>query len=95
MKIEEAGHISDKVVEILREERVRRKISQYQLAKGCGLSKTSIAFIERFENKPTLRTLVMIADYLKVDLGQAVTDSIAGKTAQENKKSSLSSFEKK
>ncbi len=73
MKIDEVGHISDMVVEILKQERIRQGISQYKLAKECGLSKTSIAFIERFENKPTLRTLLMIADCLDIDLGAIVT----------------------
>ena len=66
MKIDEAGHISDIT------ERIRRGISQYKLAKECGLCKTSIAFIERFENKPTLRTLLMISDCLQVDLGDVL-----------------------
>ncbi len=72
MKIDEAGHISDMVVELLKQERIRRGISQYKLAKECGLSKTSIAFIERFENKLTLRTLLMISDCLQVDLGDVL-----------------------
>ena len=60
------------VVELLKQERIRRGISQYKLAKECGLSKTSIAFIERFENKLTLRTLLMISDCLQVDLGDVL-----------------------
>ena len=72
MKIDEAGHISDMVVELLKQERIRRGISQHKLAKECGLCKTSIAFIERFENKPTLRTLLMISDCLQVDLGDVL-----------------------
>jgi len=72
MKIDEAEHISDMVVELLKQERIHRGISQYKLAKECGLSKTSIAFIERFENKPTLRTLLMISDCLQVDLGDVL-----------------------
>ena len=72
MKIDEAGHISDMVVELLKQERIRRGISQYKLTKECGLSKTSIAFIERFENKLTLRTLLMISDCLQVDLGDVL-----------------------
>lgn len=70
MKIEYANKVSDEVVTLLRDERMRQGISQYKLAQGCGLSKTSIAYIERKENKPTLRTLVMIADYLDVDLSE-------------------------
>lgn len=76
MKIEKAGHISDKVVESLKQERIRQGMSQYKLAKECGLSKTSIAFIERYENKPTLRTLLIIAECLQIDLGKIIQDAI-------------------
>lgn len=70
MKIEDANKISDTVVAFLKEERIRQGMSQYKLAKECGLSKTSVAFIERNENKPTLSTLVRIADALNVDLSE-------------------------
>ena len=51
-------------------------MSQYKLAHGCGLSKTSIAYIERNENKPTLRALIMIADYLNVDLSEYLKQAL-------------------
>lgn len=70
MKIEDANKISYTVVAFLKEERIRQGMSQYKLAKECGLSKTSVAFIERNENKPTLSTLVRIADALNVDLSE-------------------------
>lgn len=70
MRIDEANKISDKLVAFLREERLRQGMSQYKLDKECGLSKTSVAFIERNENKPTLSTLVRIADALNVDLSE-------------------------
>lgn len=84
MKIDEAGHISDKVVSLLRQERIRQGMSQYKLAKQCGLSKTSIAFIERLDNKPTLRTLLMIAECLNIELGDII------KTAQKEQQKHLS-----
>lgn len=77
MNIEQAGNISDEVVDFLRQERIRQGISRYKLAKDCGLSKTSIAYIENFENKPTLRSLLMIAECLKVDLGKLITEITA------------------
>ena len=72
MKIQQAADKSDQVVAALTEERRRQNISQYKLAQACGLSKTSITFIERYENKPTLRTLFMISDVLNVDLGDII-----------------------
>lgn len=79
MNIEQAGNISDEVVDFLRQERIRQGISRYKLAKDCGLSKTSIAYIENFENKPTLRSLLMISACLKVDLGQLITQKTVRK----------------
>ena len=76
MRIDEANKISDKLVAFLREERLRQSMSQYKLAKECGLSKTSVAYIERNENKPTLRALVMIADYLNVDLSEYLKQAL-------------------
>lgn len=76
MEINEAGKISDNVVSLLKAERQRQGVSRYKLAHGCGLSKTSIAYIERNENKPTLRTLIMIADYLNVDLSEYIKQSL-------------------
>ena len=76
MNIEQAGNISDEVVDFLRQERIRQGISRYKLAKDCGLSKTSIAYIENFENKPTLRSLLMIAECLGVDLGKLIAEAI-------------------
>lgn len=68
MRIDEAEHINNKVVDFLKEERIRQGISQYKLAQQTGISKTSIAFIERYENKPTLRTLLILADGLNIKL---------------------------
>ena len=76
MRIDEANKISDNVVALLKAERIRQGMSQYKLAKECGLSKTSVAYIERNENKPTLRALVMIADYLNVDLSEYLKQAL-------------------
>ncbi len=72
MKIKKAIDKSDRVVAALKHERKRLNISQYKLAQLCGLSKTSIALIERYDNKPTLRTLFMISDALNIDLGEII-----------------------
>ena len=76
MKIEDANKISYTVVAFLKEERIRQGMSQYKLAKECGLSKTSVAFIERNENKPTLSTLVRFADALNVDLSEYLKQAL-------------------
>lgn len=63
---------SDKIVEALVKERIKQNISQNQLARDTGLSRGSISYIERFEQKPALYTILIIADYLKVDLAEII-----------------------
>lgn len=76
MKIDDANKISDNVVALLKAERIRQGMSQYKLAKECGLSKTSVAYIERNENKPTLSTLIRIANALGIDLSEYLKQAL-------------------
>jgi DNA-binding XRE family transcriptional regulator len=50
----------------LREIRQSRKISQEQLGFEAGFDRTYISLIERGINSPTIRTVVKLADVLKV-----------------------------
>lgn len=79
MKIDDANKISDNVVALLKAERIRQGMSQYKLAKECGLSKTSVAYIERNENKPTLSTLIRIANALGIDLSEYLKKALNNK----------------
>lgn len=79
MKIDDANKISDNVVALLKAERIRQGMSQYKLAKECGLSKTSVAYIERNENKPTLSTLIRIANALDIDLSEYLKKALNNK----------------
>lgn len=72
MNKREAQHISDKIINALKNERIRQNISQYQLAKGTGISKSSILYIEQFKQKPSLAIVILIANYLKVDLSSII-----------------------
>lgn len=69
-----AQDISDKIVEVLKRERIRQNISQYKMAKDTGLSKSSILYIERLEQKPALYTLIIIAQYLDISLGKLMLE---------------------
>lgn len=69
MKAENAQIIVNQVVGYLRDERIRRGISQYRMAKDTGLSKMTIFRIERLEQNPAASTLYVIAQYLDLDIG--------------------------
>jgi len=52
--------------EALREIRTSRAISQEELAFGSGFDRTYISMVERGVRSPTIRSLVKLADVLKV-----------------------------
>ena len=68
MNKRDAQKISNRIVAVLKEERIRLGITQYKLAKDIGMSKSSILYIENFTQHPTLYTVILIADYLNIDM---------------------------
>lgn len=72
MNKKQAQIISDKVIMCLRKVRTDKGISQYKLAKEIGMSKSSISYIENLKQRPTLYTVLMIADYLEINLSDVV-----------------------
>lgn len=72
MKIKDAIKFSETVVQLLKEERLHRGISQYKLAKDCDISKSSINYIECNKQVPTLKSLIIISEYLGVSLGDLI-----------------------
>ena len=57
---------------ILREERIRQKISQQRLAEMAGISRTGLRHIEDLDASPTLYNVLRIARALGVDLPGAL-----------------------
>ena len=72
MKKRQAQEISDAIVAVLRQKRLERGITQYKMAQDTGMSKSSILYIESFKQRPSLYTILMLADYLGVDLSQVI-----------------------
>jgi transcriptional regulator with XRE-family HTH domain len=72
MNKRQAQSISDKVIKSLRKVRLDKGISQYRLAKEIGMSKSSISYIESLKQRPTLYTILMIANYLQVNLSDII-----------------------
>lgn len=68
MKRNEAEIITKKLVALLEKERIRRNITKLQISKETGLSRTALTLIVDNKNSPTLRSLLMIASALGVDL---------------------------
>ena len=56
------------VVRLLREERLKRRMSMMVLAQRAGLSQSMISLVERDLRNPTLDTVLRIAEVLEVEL---------------------------
>lgn len=72
MNKRDAQEMSNKIVAILREERIKKGISQYKLAKDTGMSKSSVLYIENLTQHPSLYTTLLIANYLRVDITEII-----------------------
>ena len=73
MNKRDAQYISDRIVAVLKEERIKKGISQYKLAKDTGMSKSSILYIENGKQHPTLYTIILISKYLNVEIGSIIS----------------------
>ena len=71
----EAENIAQKVVELLEHERVKRNITKTQINNKTALSRTAWTLMVSKKNSPTLRTLLMVADVIGVDLKQIIAES--------------------
>lgn len=59
----------------LREWRVRRQLTQEQLAEASGLSYKFIGEVERGRGNPTLDTIARLADALKVEMSRLLEET--------------------
>ena len=71
-------------VNLLRQERERRKLSRYAVAKLSGVSQSMLSLVERGLRNPTLEILLKIADGIDTDL--AVILKKAQKSVPKSKK---------
>lgn len=72
MKRENAENIAQKVVDIIEQERVRKNITKTEINTKTGLSRTAWTLMVSKKNSPTLRTLLMVADVIGVDLKEVI-----------------------
>lgn len=75
MEKNEAEIITQKVVALLKKERNNRHITKLYVSQETGLSRTAITLIENNQNSPTLRTLLMIANCIGVDLKEIIAQA--------------------
>ncbi len=75
MNREDAEKLSQKVVELLERKRVERQITKLRISKETGLSRTAVTLIVNRQNSPTLRTLLMLADCIGVDLKEVLDEA--------------------
>lgn len=61
--------------EILKELRKREGLTQEQLAKNCGISKSAISMYENGNRTPDFETLEVFADYFNVNLSYLIGES--------------------
>ena len=74
------------VIRLLREERERQGVSKYELAPKAGLSASTLSVVERELRKPTLDTLLRIAEVLEVELGELLIQASAEVRKRGNRK---------
>ncbi|MDR1694848.1 MAG: helix-turn-helix transcriptional regulator [Lactobacillaceae bacterium] len=72
MNRENAEHITQNVVDLLEKERVKRKITKTEINTKTGLSRTAWTLTVSKKNSPTLRTLLMVADVIGIDLKEVI-----------------------
>lgn len=60
------------VLQLLAEEREKRKVTKYALAQKSGVSPQMIGYIEKGERNPTLEIVCRLAVALEVDLSKLV-----------------------
>ncbi len=61
-----------RIIQLLAEERVKRKISKYALAQKSGVSPQMVGYIEKGERNPTLEIVCRLTAALEVDLSKLV-----------------------
>ena len=75
MSREKAEKLSQKVVEILEQKRIERNITKLQISKETGIYRTAITLIANKQNSPTLRTLLMIASSIGIDIKDLIEEA--------------------
>jgi transcriptional regulator with XRE-family HTH domain len=69
--------ICDEIIRLLRQERKRRKLSNYVVAQRSGVSESMLSLVERGLRNPTLELTLRIADGIGADLPALIKKATA------------------
>ena len=77
------------VIRLLREERLRRKLSNYAVAQNSGVSESMLSLVEHGLRNPTMELMLRIADAIGIDLADVIKlaqRNVSKKSAKNNKR---------
>lgn len=84
-KSSEREAIIDRLMELLREERLRQNLSLNEVATRAGLSHTMVSRVEKRERLPTIDTLLRMTGALEVDLSALLVEAAKVAKASDSK----------
>jgi DNA-binding XRE family transcriptional regulator len=64
--------LCERIIRLLREERKRQGLSKYAVEQRAGISQQMVGYVERGLRKPSLETILRMADGLGVDLSDII-----------------------
>jgi len=82
------GHheaVAAEIIRLLKEERQRRKLSNYAVSQSSGVSESMLSLIERGYRNPTMELVLRVADGIGADLSAVIKKAQAkvGKRASD------------
>lgn len=80
--------ICDEIVRLLRQERKRRKLSNYAVSQSSGVSESMLSLVERRLRNPTLELMLRIAEGIGADL-PALIKKAQSTVLKQSRKSNL------
>ena len=80
--------VCDEIVRLLRQERKRRRLSNYAVSQNSGVSESMLSLVERGLRNPTLELTLRIADGIGADL-PAIIKKAQNKVLKQGGKSGL------
>jgi len=67
--------VCSEVIHQLQKAREGRRLSKYAVAQNAGVSQQMVGYVERGLKKPSLETVLRMAEALDVDLGKLITNA--------------------
>lgn len=87
------GHyeaIRHEIIRLLKEERLKRGLSNYAVSQHSGVSQSMLSLIEKGERNPTLELMLRVADGIGADLPTIIKKARASVSKQKSLRTSRS-----